>query len=356
MKIRSHITVNIAVVCVSALLALVAIEVAVRYRIEVPILSTADLRGDGVMIFDTTDAVAYDPFLGWVQKSNFRSPGFNTISFGIRRNFPHDSETFEPGSILAVGDSFTAGSDVGDQETWPAQLSSLTNIRVINAGIGGYGVDQSVLRAEFLTPIVKPSLIILGIFEQDIQRSAFSSYGAPKPFFLEKNGAWHLENSPVPTLRTARREPFYKLVLVRLATAHIIMNRVGFSWWYSNGRTNFTLSGEDASRATCHSIRRLAALATERDIRVVAVFQYSAATYRKNVRPQHVAPTIQCAKAAGMIAVDEFPTVQNMLAKERGLISHYYVHERGIPGHLSRSGNHNIAELIFGAVNFSASW
>src|SRR5438128_2007424 len=48
------------------------------------------------------------------------------------------------GPILAVGDSYTWGEDVGDLEAWPAQLQRLSGRRVLNGGVTGYGFDQIV--------------------------------------------------------------------------------------------------------------------------------------------------------------------------------------------------------------------
>ena len=54
--------------------------------------------------------------------------------------------------ILAVGDSYTYGEEVGENDSWPAQLQRIKNQRVLNAGVSGYGFDQSVLRAELTLP------------------------------------------------------------------------------------------------------------------------------------------------------------------------------------------------------------
>lgn len=64
--------------------------------------------------------------------------------------------------ILAVGDSCTWGEDVGDTDTWPAQLQRLTGRRVLNGGVTGFGFDQIVLRTErqFAALDRKPWLVV----------------------------------------------------------------------------------------------------------------------------------------------------------------------------------------------------
>jgi len=73
--------------------------------------------------------------------------------------------------ILAVGDSYTFGDEVGDHEAWPAQLQKLTGVRVLNAGVTGYGFDQTVLRTEQLAAKYKPSTILVGFIADDIRRT-----------------------------------------------------------------------------------------------------------------------------------------------------------------------------------------
>ena len=76
--------------------------------------------------------------------------GFSFDAEGFRRSaaMPGGGTTPDGSVILAVGDSFTFGDEVKDDETWPAHLQQLLGRRVLNAGVSGYGFDQIVLRAE----------------------------------------------------------------------------------------------------------------------------------------------------------------------------------------------------------------
>ena len=107
---------------------------------------------------------------------------------------------FWPGAaILAVGDSYTFGDVVSDNETWPAILERLTERPVINGGVFGYGVDQSFLRARESIKIYKPETLILGFIPADVARCELSERtGVSKPYFDIKDGRLVLENVPVP--------------------------------------------------------------------------------------------------------------------------------------------------------------
>jgi lysophospholipase L1-like esterase len=72
-------------------------------------------------------------------------------------------------TILALGDSFTAGLGVQQDQAWPAQLEEALmaaglNVRSINAGVSGYSMKQIRATAEELLPLIDPQLIIAGLF------------------------------------------------------------------------------------------------------------------------------------------------------------------------------------------------
>lgn len=96
-----------------------------------------------------------------------------TNSVGLRNNaeIDDDPNTFR---ILALGDSFTYGYYVHNEETWPARLEELLNQRlptrfqVFNAGVPGYTiVDQlGYLLDKGLK--LEPDLVVIGFYTNDI--------------------------------------------------------------------------------------------------------------------------------------------------------------------------------------------
>lgn len=63
--------------------------------------------------------------------------------------------------ILAFGDSLTLGVGAKSEHSYPAQLSSLTNLKVINAGVSGEKTAQGIVRFNQLLDESHPDLIIL---------------------------------------------------------------------------------------------------------------------------------------------------------------------------------------------------
>lgn len=78
--------------------------------------------------------------------------------------------------ILAVGDSFTFGPYVPNEDTWPSQLERLLDaslhphatVQVLNAGVAGYTIvdEYHYLRERGLA--LEPDLVVLAFFPNDI--------------------------------------------------------------------------------------------------------------------------------------------------------------------------------------------
>ncbi|MGH7301298.1 MAG: SGNH/GDSL hydrolase family protein, partial [Candidatus Rokuibacteriota bacterium] len=141
------------------------LEVAVRW------LSPQELhRDEGLWVSDPERAFRLAPgFRGAEVSHEFRVPiVINARGLRDRGIAP----TRSPGTvrILVVGDSFTYGSGVTAEETYPKRLEWLfaerpgPRVEVINAGVPGYGTfhEAAFLRAEGWR--YEPDLLVLQMF------------------------------------------------------------------------------------------------------------------------------------------------------------------------------------------------
>ncbi len=94
-----------------------------------------------------------------------KASGFHTNSLGIRG--PHLAEK-KSGErrVLALGDSFTLGMQVDDDETFSALLDQAMGdtVRILNAGVPGYGTEQAIGLMKRLVPITKADAVLLTVY------------------------------------------------------------------------------------------------------------------------------------------------------------------------------------------------
>ncbi len=189
-------SINVSVVCISLLLTLVALEILVRafgetdahgrftflqFTLEAQELPINELRGqiEGYLANKDIANVIYDKGLGWTFRPNaIRQGGSFTLNgAGIRSRREYSPKpAADTLRIAAFGDSFTAGDDVADEQTWAYALErelQRLGIRaeVLNFGVGAYGMDQAFLRWQQLGRQFSPDIVIFGLQPDNLKRN-----------------------------------------------------------------------------------------------------------------------------------------------------------------------------------------
>jgi|SRR5262245_19730151 len=108
-----------------------------------------------------------------------------------------------PGKIrvLVLGDSFTEGSHVGEEELFTNIIANrYSNLEVMNAGIGGYSTVQEYLYLRNAGIELHPDLVLLMFFENDLLENCVSFYPSigPRPFASIHNGQLEINENPSP--------------------------------------------------------------------------------------------------------------------------------------------------------------
>ncbi len=128
----------------------------------------------------------------WLKRPKRRSPTATLVERGFRSNgneYSGDGRV----RVLALGDSYTFGWGVEDQETFCSQLEQLSNgkLEVINAGMPGWGVFQEEIRLRRVIDTIRPDYVLVTIiqdgnlrqpFETEEQRRAFLASGRRRQF------------------------------------------------------------------------------------------------------------------------------------------------------------------------------
>jgi len=180
----------------SVLVVLVAIELFLR---------VVDLKQVRLQPTDRRHGYQYDPELGWIGPANTavilnasRPVTLRHNSLGLRdvELLPSAAST-----ILFLGDSFVYGVDVEAEERFTERLrSDVPGVRIVNAGISGYGTDQEYLLLQRSWPRFQPKIVVL-MFCVDNDRVDNKSnyrYFAFKPYLANVEGRWQFRGYPIP--------------------------------------------------------------------------------------------------------------------------------------------------------------
>lgn len=160
----------------------------------------------------------YDSLKGWRTKSNIRDlPVFdnkflNSNSLGLRgvQEYKIDKN---PNTIriMVIGDSFTFGEEVSDDETYSYYLEQLLpNTEIMNLGVHGYGHDQMLLSLKELGHQYNPDFVILGFIEPDTKRNMVNFRDYAKPQFKLRNNKLKLTAVPVPTIESTLKWDWFR--------------------------------------------------------------------------------------------------------------------------------------------------
>ncbi|RAG86343.1 hypothetical protein DN069_06865 [Streptacidiphilus pinicola] len=156
---------------------------------------------------------SFDPDLGWCRRPGEHATEhtddgdvtFRTDALARRANPGHEDT---PATVACFGDSFTFCRLVDDDHTWPHHLTRLTGEVTANYGVGGYGLDQALLRLERELPRLGCRTVIMGVVPETMARvhsawKHYFEYGntlAFKPrFTLERDGSGLRHHPPAVT-------------------------------------------------------------------------------------------------------------------------------------------------------------
>ena len=339
---------SLAVVVATSLILLTGGEILLRIAVHAPLTHLVDMRALRGQAATINMAVEYDPLLGWRLRPNITGKGFNTTENGFRSNGAGVTVA-RTGGVLAVGSSFTAGSEVVDNETWPAQLERLTGRVVQNAGQGGFSADQIILNAEKLMPIVKPDTIVVDLLADNIVGAGYSSYAWPKPYFTVESGRLVAHNNPVPDVMTnaAQPSPIGDL-LAKSAIVDRFMSTFFIDYWLSSSRSIFTTTNVDPVEITCLLLQRLKSETDAAGVRLLLYLQFAGShVIGQSGPPGHAVLVHECAQSAGLQVVDEFDALKSAAATGiEHLRARYVIEPNGSIGHKSAAGNLEVAKLV----------
>jgi lysophospholipase L1-like esterase len=156
-------TANALLLTASVLFALLVAEFTLRWVRP----QLFEVSPQGLFVADPDVGYVLAPgFDGWLRRAEFRMR-VRVGASGLRGHDPrpHRSNTVR---IVCLGDSFTWGFGVGDDQAYPAQLEKLLahrhpelDVQVLNAGVFGYGTSEELEFLKTRGALLDPDLVIV---------------------------------------------------------------------------------------------------------------------------------------------------------------------------------------------------
>ncbi len=275
MKLRS-IGCGLALAVAAGVAALLLAEAGVRLLVPQPLLHDPD-------------AFMADPVLGARLKPGF-SDRVTTTEFSSTWTINADgyrgplagARGTAAFRILALGDSFTFGYGVEEEQSWPRLLEEdldggagpAGRVEVVNLGVGGYGTTQERLYLERMAGPLDPDLALVAFYvgnnpEDNVRTtpspdtgSADATRAAPSPSRVERLKRWMGGRSQLYNLVSARADE----LLVRLG-----LRRLVYPFEMELLVTEPPLEVTRAWDATGRALARLGDLSRERGLPVVVL-------------------------------------------------------------------------------------
>jgi len=145
-----------------------------------------------------------DAKLGWTNTPGHIMDRGNPMTLNSERLRGNRIYGYEkPPGILRIavfGDSFAFGMDVGDDDTFAAQLErTLDHTEVLNFGVLGYGMDQVLLRFRAEGVPFHPDIVVLNYVQMLATRAEQDFTTWYKPRFVLNGEQLVLRGVPVPS-------------------------------------------------------------------------------------------------------------------------------------------------------------
>lgn len=283
------------------------------------------------------------PTLGYVPRAGFAGAGnhwgtrVSIDADGFRRNGGPAPADGRP--LVAVGDSFTFGDQVNDDETWPAYLEAVTQRPVKNAGVFGYSLVQAVLRVEAILTRVPAAWVIVSFIPDDINRCELKKRYASLPYFDIVDGGLALRNVPIQDASDPdeARQRRFKDALGHSALVDAVLANLVPQWWIVDQKEVRAHPPGVGAQIALLLVDRIAAACGERECRLLFVLQGDRTTAAADA-------VIARARARGIVTLD---LIARLGEEERIDPS---VKARWFAGHMTAAGNRWVAECVAEAI------
>lgn len=281
------------------------------------------------------DQLGYVPRGGFASRDNHWGTLVSIDADGMRKNGAGRAP--DGATIVAVGDSFTFGDQVDDNQTWPARLEAKLGRPVKNGGVFGYSLVQTALRGERLVERLRPQTLIVSLIADDLRRCTYSRRYTPVPWFdLTDDGGLSLRGVPIDHEhdRMTRGDGGIKDLLGLSALLDAILANTMPRWWIEQDKqTPVDHLWAHTAELGRRIVDRLHGFCRAREVELLVVLQGQRAGDDARAVLRH-------ADERGIRTVDLVAAYEAMSARDATRA------ERWFDGHMTAEGNDWVAERI----------
>jgi hypothetical protein len=337
--------VNAVVFFCAFVIAFLILEIAVR-RIYPPHIGVPSSIANYAAIpkpHDRVGLVVFNEELGWVNNPGASGYGqfHEYLSFDSQgfRNNDNKVKVKDKPVILAMGDSFTMGAEVGNAETWPARLEFKSGVRVLNGGVSGYGLDQMLTRTKSILQKRNVDVVIVAFFVEDIYR-----VGEKKQYVLMKP-YYSLENHEL-ILHKVKAEDYprpdcFKKIFGYSYAVHLIMSKLFGDYWSKSSIDSVEYADIDEAGVNYKIIDEFAGMAKSGKAKYI-VFAILPGDFKDVSLTHH--PLTDYISNTGRI--NNRVLLMDLQSKMRGNPSFFNDRAKGYHGHFSIQGNEFVSQEI----------
>lgn len=302
--------------------------------------------GEKRTLLDSKYPAVFDKNLGWnLKEGKFNNGKITILKEGIRSNGKEPSNK-KGKTILVVGDSFTYGEGVADDETWPAQLQEISGLNVINGGVFGYGIDQSYIRMKQLSDEYNPDIIIFSFISMGIFNCQLSERSsAPKPYFiLSEKGEIILVDEHLKSYELLEDSfGILKSVFGYSFMVNKIMQRMKATRWY-NSSWSSTNVHKNGVEVVCNIFNELKKFSEEKQLKIYILVQYSKNEVGNKRVLNAIDKVTQCIDTDILTLIDLHSTLEDI--KENDIEKYKSV----LGTHMTKTGNNLVASEIYETI------
>ena len=186
-----------------------------------------------------------------------------------------------------------------------------------------------VLGAEQLLPRVRPGTLVIGLFEETLARTCYSSFGTSKPSYTLDDGqlVFHAPRRAEPDVLLSGWRGWVRDALGGSAVLDVVQSRLAPGYWH--GAAGEDVYQSDGSPWTSHVRCWSVSPSAPRDPECGCSFSCNTharpSSPGRGPTPEDMKEVATCAAPAGIEVIDQFEVLRSLTVANPGALNNLYL-------------------------------